>query len=166
MKTEFDIQLTAQDLYKFNMRQAYTSMNGVLSILIPIVCVVMAVLQAQHNSWAYFALYLGFGILFLVYMPVSLLLSSKRVMRAGGAIAGRLHYVVDEEKITVSIEDQKDELPWELVYKLVETKDTILVFSNRRNAFIFKKDQLGEAGNEVKEIAKAKLEKYRLKLQK
>ena len=74
----------------------------------------------------------------------------------------KLHYVMSEESIQVSVENQKDELPWNLVYRMIETKETILIFSNRKNAFILKKDQLGTAEQEVKELAKKKLEKFRL----
>lgn len=166
MNTEFDMQIDAKDLYKFNIRQTYLSFNGVLSVVLPIICIIMAVLQAQNNSWIYFALYLGFGILFIFYMPLSLWLGSKRIMKMGGPITKKLHYVMSEESIQVSVEDQKDELPWNLVYRMIETKETILIFSNRKNAFILKKDQLGTAEQEVKELAKKKLEKFRLKLQK
>lgn len=46
---------------------------------------------------AYTALYIVFGIVFLVYPPVSLYLRSKRTLAMSEVLRGTLHYEVDEE---------------------------------------------------------------------
>ena len=43
MKVSFDIKLTAKHLFKFNMMQAYKGMQGVLSILLPMLIFAYAV---------------------------------------------------------------------------------------------------------------------------
>lgn len=48
--------------------------------------------------------------------------------------------------------------------RLQETKKEILIFSNRRNAYILPEEQLGEEFSKVKEIATEVVEKYRLKI--
>ena len=60
MNTEFDMQITAKDLYKFNMRQVYTGMNGVVGIVVPIICFIMAGVEFSKELYAYFTLYLVF----------------------------------------------------------------------------------------------------------
>lgn len=166
MNTQFDMQITAKDLYKFNMRQVYTSLSGAIGVVMPIVCIVMAFVEFSKGIYSYFALYLGFGVLLLLYMPVSLWFRAKSVMKKGSAISGVLHYDVDENAIKVSVKGEKAELPWNMIYKVIETKSMILVYSSRVNAYILMKDQMGETCAPFKEIATKNLEKYRLKLKK
>lgn len=50
------------------------------------------------------------------------------------------------------------------MYKVTGNKKRILIFSNRRNAYILPEEQLGEEFSKVKEIATEVVEKYRLKI--
>ena len=45
-----------------------------------------------------------------------------------------------------------------------ETKDMVLVYTNRINAYIIPKAQLGESYKELSTLAHKKLEKYRIKM--
>ena len=47
---------------------------------------------------------------------------------------------------------------------MVSTKKQVLIYSNRVNAYIIPRDQLGENYEAVKEIAQQKLEKYRIRM--
>lgn len=71
-----------------------------------------------------------------------------------------------EEKITSSQKGEKADLPWEQIYKVVETKSNILVYSSRINAFVLPKDQMGGEYDNFRGILKEKLPSYRLKLKK
>ena len=60
--------------------------------------------------------------------------------------------------------DADAKLMWDQVYKMVSTKNNVLVYSNRVNAYVIPRQQLGEKYRELAEIAKEKLPKYRVKL--
>lgn len=60
--------------------------------------------------------------------------------------------------------DADAKLMWNQVYKMVSTKNNVLVYSNRVNAYVIPRQQLGEEYCELAEIAKEKLPKYRVKL--
>ena len=75
-----------------------------------------------------------------------------------------LHYCVDGEGISVTQGDADAKLMWDQVYKMVSTKNNVLVYSNRVNAYVIPRQQLGEKYRELAEIAKEKLPKYRVKL--
>ena len=94
---------------------------------------------------AYTALYIVFGIVFLVYPPVSLYLRSKRTLAMSEVLRGTLHYEVDEEGLHVSQKEESALLPWEQIYKMVATKHNVLVYSSRINAYVIPRAQLGES---------------------
>lgn len=164
MPIEFDITLTSKDMYRFNMYQVYSGFHGWFSILVSIIIFVVAGLTYGELETTYTVLYIAFGIVFLFYMPVSLFLRSKHSLAASEVLSKPLHYAVGEEGLTVSQGDANAELPWKQIYKMVSTKHNVLVYSNRTNAYVIPREQLGDKYQKVAEAATAKLEKFRVKM--
>ena len=132
MPLKFDITLTAEDMYRFNMYQTYSGFHGWFSIAFSILIFVVAGVTRGKIEAAYTALY----IVFLVYPPVSLYLRSKRTLAMSEVLRGTLHYEVDEEGLHVSQKEESALLPWEQIYKMVATKHNVLVYSSRINAYV------------------------------
>ncbi len=145
MPLKFDITLTAEDMYRFNMYQTYSGFHGWFSIAFSILIFVVAGVTCGKIEAAYTALYIVFGIVFLVYPPVSLYLRSKRTLAMSEVLRGTLHYEVDEEGLHVSQKEESALLPWEQIYKMVATKHNVLVYSSRINAYVIPRAQLGKA---------------------
>lgn len=163
MKTEFDIKLTEKDLYSFNIYQTYHGVHGIFSIVIAALVFVMATVSGKNGELAYAALYVAVGILLLVYVPVSLKLRVRQTMKTNAVLSGVLHYEVSEEGIKVTSGEESGDLPWNLVYQVYSRKDSVLIYSNRVNAYIIPKNQLGDKYDALMEVAKKSLESYRVK---
>ena len=104
MKVTLDIKLDAKDLFKFNMMQAYRGMQGSLSIILPILVFAYAVTSYGTVSIGSTLVYIGIGIMFLVYVPVSLWLRvNKTVKDENNALSKSIHYEFEEETIRVSV---------------------------------------------------------------
>lgn len=99
---QFDIKLKSQDMYRFNMYQTYTGFHGWFSIIVSIIIFIVAGLTYGGLDITYTVLYIAFGIIFLLYMPVTLWLRSKSALAASEVLRGTLHYLVDENGFTVS----------------------------------------------------------------
>lgn len=164
MAVEFDITLSSKDMYRFNMYQVYSGFHGWFSILVSIIIFVVAGLTYGELEITYTMLYIAFGIIFLFYMPVSLFLRSKHSLASSEVLSRPLHYAVGDEGITVSQGDQEATLPWKQIYKMVATKSNVLVYSNRTNAYVIPRAQLGNDYGTLAKIAVEKLEKYRVKM--
>lgn len=163
MKIEFDVQINHKDLFGFNIRQTYLGSQGIISILIGILCMVMAGTQFNEGNIGYGILYIAIGILIVAYIPGALWLRAKKTMKVNEVLAGVLHYSFDEKGITVTQGEEAGVLPWENVYKMIAAKKHILIYSNRVNAYIIPKDQITQM-DELIQLAKAQLESYRVKL--
>lgn len=165
MKVSFDIKLTTQDLFKFNLMQAYKGMQGFLSILLPALIFAYAITSYEQVSIGSTLVYVGLGILFLVYVPLSLWMRVKKtICDTNNALSKTLHYDFTEEDIKVSVEEESVVFKWENIFLMKETKDMVLVYTNRINAYIIPKSQLGTSYRELGELAHKKLEKYRIKM--
>ena len=163
MNVSFDVKLQATDLFRFNIYQTYSSLHGWISIILAILAWVMAGVTFGQAEVMYTILYIACGLLFLFYVPVSLWLRAKATLKTNEVLANTLHYEVTEERIRVTQGEQDGELPWDMIYKMVSNKHQILIYSNRINAYIIPREQLGENYEGLREIAEKKLEKYRVK---
>ena len=165
MKVTLDIKLNAKDLYKFNMKQAYRGMQGILSIIMPILVFAYAVTSYGQVSIGSTLVYIGLGIMFLVYVPVSLWLRVNKIIKdENNALSKSIHYVFDEDTIGVSVGEESVEFKWENIFQMRTTGDLLLVYTNRINAYILPIKQIGDKYDELSKLAHAKLEKYRIKM--
>lgn len=165
MKVVLDIKLDAKDLFRFNMQQAYRGMQGILSIILPILVFAYAVTSFGEVSIGSTLVYVGLGIMFLVYVPISLWLRvNKTVKDANNALSKQLHYEFEEEVIRVSVGEESVEFQWEKIFQMKTSGPLLLVYTNRINAYVLPLTQVGDKYEELSKLAHAKLEKYRIKM--
>lgn len=164
MPMEFDIKITERDMYRFNMHHAYTGFQGIFATVIGIAVLVVAFATFGKVETVYSLLYVLFGIIFLIYTPVSLKLRSKRQILVSPVLKETLHYKLDEKGVHASVGEQTADLPWDMIYKMISTKSNLLIYSSRVNAYVIPLEQLGSQYEAVKELAGQKLENYRLRM--
>jgi len=165
MKITLDIKIEAKDLFRFNVKQAYKGMQGALSIILPLLIFAYAWTSFGQVSVGSTLVYVGLGIIFLVYVPVSLWMRSKKiVLDSNNALSKTLHYEFMEDAIRVSVEEESVEFKWENIFQMKTTGDLLLIYTNRINAYILPLPQVGDRYDELSKLAHAKLEKYRIKM--
>lgn len=164
MKVTFDIQLTTRDVFRFNMYQTYRGMQGIISVLLPAIIVGVVIRNYKDFGTANALLYLGIALILLLYIPISLWLRSKKVLKTNEPLAKPLHFAFSEETISVSQEEQAVEFKWENVYKMIATKSLVLVYTNRLNAYIIPRTQIQEEYQKLAALAKAQLDKSRVNM--
>lgn len=174
MKTVvFDAKLKSEDMYEFNMYHAYTSSQGWMSFVFAMIAIVAAVATWGSVSLGYSIAYIVIGVLFLIYMPVSLKIRSKA--QISGVLKGSLHYELEERGVVVSLPgdvevvpvegaEQQAVLPWDMIYKVVTTKNELLIFSNRINAYVIPKRDIETIYPEIRTILEEKLQSHRRNL--
>lgn len=164
MPIEFDITLTEKDMYRFNMYQLYSGFQGWFSLGAAVFAFVAAVVTYGEVPGRNTFIYVLLGLFLLIYMPFNMILRAKQRFRATEELRQSLHYAVGEKGVTVSRGEENGELPWEQIYKMVSTKSAVYVYSNRINAFVIPREQLGECYSVLAELAGKKLPKHRVKM--
>ena len=165
MKVVLDIKLDAKDLFRFNMQQAYRGMQGILSIILPILVFAYAVTSYGKVSIGSILVYVGLGIVFLVYVPITLCLRVNKTEKdENNALSKQLHYEFEEEVIRVSVGEESVEFQWENIFQMKTSGPLLLVYTNRINAYVLPLTQVGDKYEELSKLAHAKLEKYRIKM--
>ena len=167
MPIEFDIKLKARDIFRFNMHQTYTGFNGLSSILFSVLLFGLAgytFYTTGEEALSKILIYIFAGILLLVYMPITLWLRSRQSLKASSVLSNSLHYHVDKDGFTVTQGESSGVLAWKQIYKMLSTKHLVLVYSNRINAYIIPRSQLGEQYVALTKLAVSKLPKFRVKM--
>lgn len=155
MKVEFDCKVSKKAMYNFMMYHSYHSFSGIFSIVAGAALLAyFAWNQSQggDSEW----LFLFFGVLFLVYQPWALFMSASKQVTLNPMFKRPLSYCLSEEGITVRQEETENELPWSGITKVCETSQSILVYTNKKNAFIWVKDQMGAQEPAVRKMLSEK----------
>lgn len=167
MPIEFDIKLKAKDIFRFNLYQTYTGFSGLSSILFAAAMFGLAgytFYTYGEEAQAKIIIYILAGMLLLVYMPCTLWLRSRQSLKASPVLSNTLHYLVDADGFTVTQGDANGVLAWKQIYKMVATKSNVLVYSNRMNAYVIPREQLGELYVPLAKLATDKLPKFRVRM--
>lgn len=163
MKTEFDIKVTTNDMYRFLMYHAYHGFSGIFSIAAGAALIIYYILHRTGNV-ANVWMYLVFGILFLIYQPWTLFTRAAKQVQLSPVFKKPLGYSLSEEGITVAQDENTSRIAWEGVCKVCETSKSILVYTSSRNAYIWVKDQMGGKETAVRELLKQYVPAKKLKL--
>lgn len=156
MKVEFEVTVSEKDLINYRIYHKYHSFSGCCEIVLGIIMLVLGVYGVMHldtMNLTFALLALLFGIVFLAGIPVQMVLNAKKSIK-GKAFAKPMHYVLDNQNISVSMGEDKAEVPWDMVYRIRDTGKCILVYFAPTRANIIPKDQL----EDIEQVKKVMLE--------
>lgn len=141
MEVEFDVKINAGVLFDYMLHHTYTGSAGILGSAVGALGVVAFFMNG-------YPLYLILGVIILFYQPVSLYLRAKK-QALNPVFKEPLHYKMTEEGVTVSQGETEQFQRWEDMYRAVSTGRSIILYTNRINASIFPRTDLGQKQTEV-----------------
>lgn len=134
---ELDIKIGAGDLYDYMLMHNYNSTAGIMGSVLGAVMVMVGLAKAY---W----IFVIAGIILLLYLPWTLFIKSRQQILNNPVFKQPLHYVLDENGITISQGETSTHQAWEDMVKAVSTGKSIIVYTTRVNATIFPKNQMGD----------------------
>lgn len=154
---ELDVKIEAKDLYDYMLRHSYNSAAGIIGSCFG---ALMIVLAAMTGQW----MYLVFGVIMLLYLPWTLFIRSKQQILRNPSFQQPLHYMLDEQGITISQGEDAVQYPWEEMYKAVSTGRSIILYTSRINATIFPRKQMGDKSAAVIEMISTHMPPAKVKI--
>lgn len=137
MEVEFDVKVTAGALYDYMMRHTYSGFAGILGTAVG------ALMLIGFAAFGH-VIYLIAGIILLVYQPGSLFLKSRQQAASNPAFKEPLHYRMTETGVEVSQGNVTEFQKWEDMHRAISTNHSIILYTNRINAAIFPRKDLGD----------------------
>ncbi len=142
MKVEFDIKITAADLYDYMLAHTYSGFSGLFGSIVGALFIIYAV---SSGVWYYLAA----GIVILLYIPCSLFMRAKKQAATNDFFKQPIHYTLTDEGVTVTQGEYEMTQPWAIVAKAASTNRSLLLYTSRVNAWIFPKRDLAEKREDV-----------------
>ena len=136
MTIEFDVQMTTSKMYDYMLYHTFRSFSGIMGEVVGIMLI--ACFFAARKP-----LYLIAGIIVVLYLPIALYMNAKKQVMLNAVFKTPLHYILDEEGITVQSGDATDSQKWTDMHKAVSSSKSIIIYTNKINACIFPKEDLG-----------------------
>ncbi|MBQ7776277.1 MAG: YcxB family protein [Lachnospiraceae bacterium] len=154
---ELDVKIDSKDLYDYMMAHTYNSASGIIGSCVGALMVVGGL---ANSKW----IFVIFGAIVLLYLPWNLFLKSKQQALTNPAFKNSLHYVLDENGITVSQGEESQNQAWENMYKAVSTNRSIIIYTSPVNATILPRRALGENVTDCIRIISAHMPPKKVKI--
>lgn len=134
---ELDVKIQAGDLYDYLLNHNYNRASGILGSTFGALIVIVSLARQQ---WIFLIL----GVVLLLYLPWTLFLKSRQQVLNNPSFKQPLHYVMDEQGITVSQNGVSEKQAWTDMVKAVSTGRSIIIYTSRVNATILPRREMGD----------------------
>lgn len=155
---EFDVKIEEGDLYNYMMAHAYNSPSGLLGSCVGALMIVIFAMDPRQ--W----IFLVCGVILLLYLPVHLKLKSKQAALTNPAFQQPLHYVLDDEGISVSQGETTERQAWGDLYRATATGKSVIVYTTKVSAAIFPNRDMGEQRARVVEMISTHMAPSKVKI--
>ena len=150
LKIDAQIQVTAKQLYQFNLYHCYrNTSSGMFGIIMGILCALYAFIASSKLGTTNTIIVALLAVMFIVYNPIALYIRSKNRFLNNDALKKPMNYCFDEQGFILSQGEQSEDMEWEDLYKVVEHKDCFYFFFTRIHANIVPKEGLGGNLDEI-----------------
>jgi len=157
MEVEFDVKMTSGALYDYLLSHTYHTLSGLAGTIVGALLIVAFFMNMRPP-------FLIAGLVIVLYLPWTLFLRSQQQFRTNEAFKNPLHYKLTDEGIEVSQGETIQMQKWEDMYKAVSTSGSILVYTNKINACIFPKKDLGDKKSAVVEAISTHMPPNKVKI--
>lgn len=164
MEVKFEVKMTPEIMYNFMLNHTYKSPTGFLGVAFGIASFVMFGVTLGKTTTTFSMLYLIFGIWFVLYLPVSLYMRSKKQVKSNAVFQKPITYIVNEKGIQIIQGEQKADCKWENIWKVCRTGKSLLVYSGKRNAFVLPKEAIGEQYDTLVKLLRKNMPEKKVKL--
>lgn len=143
-EVNFDVKLDETDLYKYNLKQAYSNAGVILFsvigafglIYLPIFVWKVMKEGLEPPIMTYFLFVIT---LFSANLPLIIKRSSRKLMASNKLLQQTQHYKITEQEILISSVNGNTQITWENVFKVREEKNYFSIFISKAQAYLIPK---------------------------
>lgn len=157
MEVEFDVHITGNILFDYMLHHTYSSLQGLLGTVVGALMIVGYFMNGAF-------IYLLAGLVIVLYLPCNLFIKAHTQAKTNESFKKPLHFKLTEEGVEVSQEDAKQTLKWEEFYKATSTRNSIVLYFNRVNAWIFPKADMDNKATKVIEMISTHMPPAKVKI--
>lgn len=162
MTAEFDITMTVKAMRDYRFYHKYTRFAGIMELILGLFLIVFGIFTIGRTQVSYTLVLIVIGSFFLIIMPLSMYFRAASTVKTNKRFKEPTHYVMSKDKMFLSMGEYSQDVSWDMIYKVKETKTSILIYFSAFGANVLPKDQLGDQLDTVKAIIKESMDPYKL----
>ncbi len=155
MSINLDIMLDWKSLNQFLLYHNYMRPSGIIGLVISIAAVVALCVEWGLWTMPQKVMLAALALLFTVLQPLMLLSKGRRQLQMD-EFQIPFHYLFDENGVTISQKDQRQEFTWADVRKIVYRKNSIYVYMSSISAFVIPAAQCGGQFEDLVKLTREK----------
>lgn len=154
MEVRATVKLTAKELYGFLMHNTYSTFGSYIGVLLSLGSIAgfFYMLGMPDVNPAFLVALLVIGLLFTVVQPLMLYSKAKKQVKVNEAINASLEYLISKSGIKVSQGEQSAFTTWDEIVKVTSTKNLVMLYTSRVNAYVIPKNDLEDGLLELKKL--------------
>ncbi|MGN0382818.1 MAG: YcxB family protein [Eubacterium sp.] len=152
MEVKFELKLSTKDMFKFFIYHNYARISGCIALIVSVLCLFMAAYSFGKTDPVYTLVYLFAGLLFTVIQPVMLYKKADKQVKDSDFINKPLTYVINDDGVTISQDNQSDFVKWSDMFKVRETNSLAILYATPNRAFVLPKGVIGQQYKEFRTI--------------
>ncbi len=176
MPFTFTTRIDVKDLLRYNYYQNYRSVGGILFIVFAFIALMAGIAEVRSgrptSSIGYFIIAVGL----VAWTPFKLQLVAPRIYALSPVLQNPLQYTLDKDGITLHTDlelteptsttddPQTEKVSWDQIYKVVTTANNLLIYTNRKAAWIIPLRTITEEYPQIKEIMTSQLDRHRCRM--
>ena len=165
-EVKLTIQIKTMNMFRFLMRHFYTGFSGIFGVLISAGAAVLLVKGIGERTPEQLLLLGIFAGLFTVFQPMQFLMKANQQVKHLPVYKEPIYYVLNDKGIHVMQNEEKLDLTWDKIFKAVEGRSALYIYTSPVHSFIFPKEQMREDTEAVKGLLKEYVPLGKLKLKK
>lgn len=159
MEMKVRIKIGVKDMFYFLFRHMYTSLSGMIGLLISAAALILLVAEWGKMEGMKLVLVIFVAAMFTVIQPLRLLSKAVQQVKINPMFQKPLDYTFTEAGMTVEQEDQRLELEWNQISRVIKTKRGLQIYLDRVRGYILPADQLDGKTEELAAFIRENREK-------
>ena len=135
MGKRYEISLNSSDMFRFQLQHAFTSFQGLLTVALSLVGLVLLITKWELLGPTYQILLIIVALYGPVLEPVRLFFRSRK-QASQPMFTKPIGYEFEEEGVILTQDEERVVIPWAAVYKVVRAKDALYMYVNRVRGYI------------------------------
>lgn len=163
MRIKIDMEMTGKIMYEFLLRHTYGNIGGIAGIGLGIICLILGAPFLTQGDTQKF-LFFFFGVMIVLINPIMLRFKAQKQVKLTPMFQKPIQYEFHEEGVTIRQNEDSSEIIWDNIAKIIETKNTVIIYISRIRAFVITKESMNSNYQEILKLFKDNLEDIRVKV--
>ena len=140
------VNINKKALTEFVLKSYYCKFSGIMSIFLGLGGLAFLIwnIMSDYPTMRNILLFGAVAVICLIINPATLIMKAKKQLSTNPSYKSPVTYELRPENLKISLGEESQELEWNNIYRLRESKNMVAVYTSPFHAFVIPTEELGE----------------------